>query len=170
MVAQAQRVLQAFAIVNGRNVPLNVRVVSLAEARAEMPFEVIPPAGISPELQLTIRALSSNSSPADSRLMFEYRGNRPGPPFTIMEMSEGNPSTKFMLSESVEDKFPSVRTTFRRPTRNYMYGHFNHVGKLDTYRVLETAWVQRGTRVLLIAPAGSLSADRVEAIRAAMAR
>jgi hypothetical protein len=187
--AQVERALRAFAVVNGQTVPLSVRTVSLGEARAHVPFEVIRPAAIPAGLRLTINEVYSESSPADARLIFEYRGSDELPVFTIEESSaHANGPTKLMLTEkrtlgsgAAMDAPPAGGPIALPPPagasgkdvyvmRNVEVWRENGHTTTRAITIHPIVWVERGTRIILAVADGSLTAQQVAAIRAAMSR
>jgi len=185
VVAQVQRVLQGFAVVNGRTVPLTVRTVSLEQAQSQMPFRVILPAAVPPGMRLTINELYSESSPGDARLVFQYRGRDQFPALTISESSaSATGPTKLMVTEraTVGDRGPlrapqgAPRLDAAGPDksgyamRSVEVRNVNgHVTK-QSFELRPIVWIVRGTRIVLAATPGALRPDQVEAIRAAMSR
>jgi hypothetical protein len=178
VVAQVERALHAFTVVNGRPVPLEVRDVTLDQARADMPFEVIAPAAIPAGWRLAIRELRSPSTPLDTRLMFEYRDGHQGlPALTIMESSSrGNPSGNLLLTQTNGTGPPNVPPPppSKAEPNNGMYATTQIVGKngrveKEIYRIHPITWV-RGTRVVFLNTPGRLTSAQVAAIRAAMTR
>ncbi len=88
VVAQVQRVLQAFVVVQGRTVPVDIRSVNIDQARADMPFFVVAPAAIPPGLQMSINEMRPpTASHAGANLIIQFTDASGKPALTIAERS-----------------------------------------------------------------------------------
>jgi hypothetical protein len=177
VVAQVERVLQAFATIGGQNVPVAVSTVSLEQARRDVPFAVIAPAAIPSGFDETINELEPSTSRLDSRLVFQYRNGDGGPELTIMESAArgGTPQSAMrlwmiqrvngMAPPPVAPPLPSAASG------QHAYVQFNSNGQVQRrVRIEPLSWVVRGTRIDLISPPGLLSSAQLTAIRRAMSR
>ena len=179
VVAQVERVFRAFTIVNGHTVPLVVQRMTLAEARAGVPFTVIAPAGIPAGLHGTIREFSSESSPSQTRLMIEYRKNSTDmpPPLTIMETTDhggAEHNILFMSKGAAGAPPPRLPNAFAHndaggPVAVQDY-KIKENGQEKQFRIKfqPVTWVQHGTRVTLMSPPDALTSQQLAAIRKAM--
>jgi len=179
VVAQVDRIMRAFTVVNGHTVPLVVEHTTLAEARAHVPFTVIEPAGVPAGLHGTIREFSSESSPNQTRLMIEYRkdASQMPPPLTIMEIADDGHAEHNILFMSkgragappppVPGAIPHGQTGGIVATQDYKLVHNGHE-KHWKIKLTPVSWVQRGTRVTLMAPPDALSSQQLAAIKMAM--
>lgn len=172
VLGQVERMLQAFATINGQTVPVEVNSVTLDQARSDMPFAVIAPAAIPPGLTERIDELNPNSSRLDSHLLIRF-SNGDGPTvLTIMERSvHAAPPVRMRLWMTTgPNVVPAAPPLPRVPPGQHMFVQFNHNGQvLRQIRVEPISWVVRGTRVDLISPPGFLSPMQIAAIRRAMA-
>ena len=177
VVAQVERVFRAFTVVNGQTVPLDVQGTTLADAH--VPFTVIRPAGIPAGLHGTIRKISSESSPDQTRLMIEYRKNSAEipPALTIMETADDGHATHnvlFMTKSSGAVSVPSLppvpMEAGDRQTMTVQDYKLVRDGKEKHWRIKFTpvTWVQHGTRVTLMSSPDGLSDKQLNAIRTAM--
>lgn len=167
VVAQVQRAWQAFTMHEGRMVPLDVRVVGLDQARADMPFRVMAPKALPAGLQVVIRELRSSLSPADASLLFEYRDTRSagGPPrIVITETSVHAASTEsdvmFMARPSTGAALPAPEGAKRG-----LLMQSRRAFKLD-----KNLWVVDGTKIELLSASGTLTSQDIGEIRDAMSR
>jgi hypothetical protein len=195
--AQVERALHAFAIVNGQTVPLNVQAVSLAQARAQMPFAVIAPVGVPAGLRATINTMSSPSAPQTAHVIFEYLNSSGLPVVTIDESSARNTGPQQLMvtsSRSVGGPPPSDaaggpgggevvapppsgaangggaagdKGTF--VMRQIEVRHVNGQTVKQQVEMHPIVWSVRGTHIMLAA-SPDLSQKQVNAIRAAMSR
>lgn len=179
VVAQVERVFRAFTIIDGHTVPLAVQTVSLEQARSHVPFTVIAPAGVPGGLRPTIRAFSSESSPNQARLMFEYRKSAADAPpaLTIMETTDnGRPDRNVLFMTKSSDtvsvpSLPPVPTQAGdRQTVAVQDYKLVRDGKEKHWRVKLTpvTWAQHGTRVMLMSSPDGLSDQQLNGIRTAM--
>lgn len=172
VLAQVERMLHAFATINGQAVPVAVNSVTLDQAHSDMPFAVIAPAAIPPGLTEQIDELNPNSSRLDSHLLIRF-SNGDGPTvLTIMERSvHAAPQARMRLWMTTGPNVaPAVPPLPRVPPGEHMFVQFGHNGQvLRQIRLEPISWVVRGTRVDLISPPGFLSPMQIAAIRRAMA-
>ncbi len=190
--AQVERALSAFAVVNGQTVPLNVRTVSLDEARGQMPFAVIAPVGVPTGLRATINTMSSPSAPQTARVIFQYQDRRGFPVLTIDESSARNVGPQQLLvtsSRSVGGPPPpdaaggpdaGGAVAPPPPAADGSKGTYvirqvevQHISGQTVKQQVEihpVAWTVRGTRIVLAASPDSLSQNQINMIRAAMSR
>ncbi len=175
VVAQVERMLQAFATIGGQAVPVAVSTVSLEQARSDMPFAVIAPAAIPAGFDVTINELNVGSSRLDSRLLFAYQSGDRGPGLTIMESAARGAtpqsSMRLWMTQSVRGLSPPPAPP---PLPNAALGEhalvqFGRNGQvMRRVRLQPLTWIVRGTRIDLISPPGVLSAEQLAAIRRAM--
>ncbi len=175
VVAQVERMLQAFATIGGQTIPVAVSTVSLDQARHDMPFAVIAPAAIPSGFDATINELNVGSSRLDSRLLFQYRAGDRGPELTIMESAARGAtpqsSMRLWMTQSIRGMAPPPVPP---PLPNAAGGEhalvqFGRNGQImRQVRLQPLTWIVRGTRIDLISPPGVLSAQRLAAIRRAM--
>ena len=173
-MAQVEQTLRAFTVRDGHMLPLRIREVSLAQAKADMPFAVIPPAGIPAGWQMTIREVSSTTSPADAQLLFEFREAGPGLGFTILETSANAPERAIMIAQTppgaalpaVPPPLPPESGLIRGESRGQIELKGPHGSQFT--RFTPATWEARGTRLAIMNPPDALSAPQVAHIRAAM--
>ena len=193
VVAQVERALRGFAVIDGRTVPLTVQTVSVEQARAQMPFEVIAPAAVPENLRLTVNELYSPSSPADAHVIFEYHGNAGFPVLTVDESSaSAHGPTKMMVTERNVVRGPGAPPESALPPegappaalpaggtgpgkaayfmRSTQVKVVNGRATRQSFELHPVVWTVRGTRIVLAATPGGLSPAQVDAIRAAMSR
>lgn len=152
VVAQVQRVMQAFTVVNGRTTQVPVQEVSLAQLRADMPFDVVAPASIPANYHEEIEEVGAGSS--DAQAMFHYSAAAGPPVITILENSAQNSSP-----ESHMRMFYSTRGAAMLP-RNGTRTFF--------VKMTPITWIAHGTRITLIAVPGTLDRLQLNAILRAM--
>ena len=172
VIAQVQRVMEAFTFVNGQAVPLTVETVNLAQAQSDMPFTVITPPSIPGFSPNQIRELYSKPSRSDGRLVFEYRSARPGPRLMIEESAPASSSEESYVVVARDRSSDAQRVAPLPPGPPPRDGQLNVqlLTKAGTVRIQPITWITRGTRIVLVSPPGMLSPDQVNAIRAAMSR
>ena len=172
VIAQVQRVVEAFTFVNGQAVPLTVQTVSLSQARSDMPFAVITPPSVPGFTPNAIREMYANPSRADGRLVFDYVGARPGPPLTIEESSAATLGAQSFSVIAHDQSAGTQRVAPLPPGAPPRKGELSVqlMGKGGSVRFQPISWVTHGTRVVLVSPPGQLSQGQVNAIRAAMSR
>jgi hypothetical protein len=172
VIAQVQRVIEAFTFVNGQAVPLTVETVSLTQARSDMPFTVITPPSIPGFTASAIREMYSKPSRSDGRLLFDYQSARPGPPLTIEESSPAGSSDQNFFVVFRDRNSATQRVAPLPPAAPLRNGEptVQLLGKDGSARFHPITWIASGTRIVLVSPPGMLSADQVNAIRAAMSR
>lgn len=171
--AQVERMLQAFATINGQPVAVTVNDVTLDQARRDMPFSVIAPAAIPAGFAPRIDELMPSSSRLDSRLIFRYEGAGDGPVLTITEHSARQvaPSQMrlWMTTGAGAPHPPPLMNNV--PPGQHAYVQFRADGTVtQRVKIEPISWVVRGTRVDLISPPGLLSPMQLAAIRRAMSR
>jgi hypothetical protein len=179
VVAQVERMLQAFATIGGQTVPVAVSTVSLEQARRDMPFAVIAPAAIPPGFDGTIDELNVTSSRLDSRLLFQYR-NGNAPELTIIESAARGAtpqsSMRLWMTQSIRGVAPPAgpppavaRSLPNAASGEHAFVQFGRNGQVQRrVRIEPLTWVVRGTRIDLISPPGLLSGEQLAAIRRAM--
>jgi hypothetical protein len=91
IVGNVSRTFHAFAIGNGRIQTAKTRSVSLEQARKDMPFTVLTPAGLPRSLQTNITEVYPSPKRADAQLWFDFTGSAPRTALTILEMSATSP-------------------------------------------------------------------------------
>ncbi|MBV9103386.1 MAG: hypothetical protein JO060_07325 [Candidatus Eremiobacteraeota bacterium] len=194
VIAQVQGALKAFAIVHGETVPLDVQTVTLDQARAQMPFQVIAPAGVPARWAPTIHTLSSPASPESARLIFQYNGSGGLPALTIEESSAtAKGPTGLMLSETrvvggaasghhgvAAPQAPQMPLIGARGLASSGKGDYvvrdvevkrvNGHTAARRFEIHPLVWVSHGTRIVLAPTPGTLTQAQLQSIRAAMSR
>jgi hypothetical protein len=173
VLAQVQRMLQAFAVINGQSVPVAVNSVSLEQARSEMPFAVIAPAAIPPGMSEAIDEINPSSSRLASSLVFRFSNGSQAPTLTIVERSmRSTPPRKMQLwmTEGVHNGvLPPAPPLPSAASGQHAFVQFGHGGQvIRQIRLEPISWVVRGTRIDLVSPPGLLSNAQLAAIRRAM--
>jgi hypothetical protein len=179
VVAQVERMLQAFATIGGQTVPVAVSTVSLEQARRDMPFAVIAPAAIPLGFDETINELNISTSRMDSRLLFQFR-NGSAPELTIIESAARGAtpqaSMRLWMTQSIRGEAPPpvpppamARSLPNAASGEHAFVQFGRNGQVQRRVRLEPlTWVVRGTRIDLISPPGLLTGEQLAAIRRAM--
>ena len=169
VVAGMQRVFAAFALVGGRTVPLSVREVDLAQARADAPFEVIVPPALE-GTKMTLREILSSGSPASDSVTFDLAMRRPGHEVSIVESRDGGGPRQLYLSVREPDRDDAkVAPLPALPKQSSTAGsRISVVANLGKGSFVPLTWVTRGTRIVLMSPPGVLSDAQIRAIRSAM--
>lgn len=168
VVAEMHRVFAAFAVVDGRTVPLTVREVDLARARADVPFEIIVPPSL-PGMTVTLREILSSSSPTSDSVAFDLKMRRPGPGVSIVESRDGGGPRQFYLSAREPDRGDAkVAPLPALPKRSSAGSQISLVANVGKGSFAPLTWVTRGTRIVLASPPGVLSAAQIRTIRSAM--
>lgn len=172
VLAQVARILQAFEMVNGQTVPVAVNSVSLDQARHDMPFAVIAPAGIPAGTTTTINELNPSSARHDSQLVFRFSNGTNALPLTIMESrargtTQGQTKLLMTWGNHVPSAAPPLPPSGASGNQTYVASRtggkvFQHV------EVHPISWVVRGTRIDLISPPGLLNDAQLATIRRAM--
>jgi len=164
-----QRVFTAFALVDGRTLPMNVREVDLAQARADVPFEIIVPPALA-GTTMTLRELLSPAAPASDSVAFDLDMRRPGPPVSIVESRDGSGPRQLYLSAREPDRRDAkVAPPAALPKLAGGAGaQISVVGNVGTGSFVPLTWVTRGTRIVLMSRPGVLSEAQIRAIRSAM--
>ena len=91
IVSNVKRTFQAFAIGNGGVHTARTRAVTLEQARKDMAFVVLTPAGLSASFHANITEVYPSGNRADAQLWFDFGSAQPGSPLTILEMSASSP-------------------------------------------------------------------------------
>lgn len=174
VVAQVQRVMKAFTVVDGRTAELSMQSVSLQQLRADMPFVVVRPANIPANYAEDIEEIGAGTSAA--RAMFHY--SLPGrgmPALTILESSAADRSEDGIRVEysARGGNLPALpppvfgsQVPSERGAHAVMKTVDNGVQKM--IRITPITWVTRGTRISLLAPPGTLTHMQLNAIVRAM--
>jgi hypothetical protein len=171
VVAQVQRVIQAFTIVNGRPTEVPVREVSLEELRTDMPFSVVPPENIPPNLHEEISEIGTGSS---ARAMFRFSAPSGPPVLTILENSAANDSpTNFMMRYGPPGRMPALPPAAPPQGAVPVPGSHDAMviarnGMRTRVTVTPITWVAHGTRISLIAMPGALNRAQLSAILRSM--
>jgi hypothetical protein len=171
--AQVERMLQAFAIVNGQSVPVAVNSVSLEQARHDMPFAVIAPAAIPPGMSEAIDELNPSSSRLASSLVFRFSNGNQAPTLTIAERSVRSippGQMRLWMTEGLHNGvLPPAPPLPSAASGEHAFVQFGHGGQvMRQIRLEPISWVVRGTRIDLVSPPGLLSNAQLMAIRRAM--
>ncbi|HEY6326633.1 MAG TPA: hypothetical protein VIW73_09015, partial [Candidatus Cybelea sp.] len=170
--AQVERMLQAFAVIGGQQVPVAVNDVTLDQARRDMPFAVIAPAAIPAGLTPRIDELTPSSSRIDSHLMIQYEAAGGGPGLTIMESraQRTEPTQmRFWMTTGAGAPPQMAHVMNNVSPGQHAFVQFRHDGTVtQRVKVEPISWVVRGTRVDLISPPGVLTPMQLAAIRRAM--
>ena len=169
VVAGMQRVFAAFELVGGRTVPMSVREVDLAKARADVPFEIIVPPSL-PGTTMTLREILSSGSSASDSVAFDLNMRRPGPEVSIVEGRDGGGPRQLYLSAREPDRGDARVAPLRALPKgsNGARSQIAVVGNLGKGSFVPLTWVTRGTRIVLMSPPGVLSDAQIRAIRSAM--
>jgi hypothetical protein len=174
VLAQVEHMLQAFASINGQNVPVAVSTVSLEQARRDMPFAVIAPAGFPAGLDVAINELNFSSSRFDSRLVVQFRNGDHVTPLTIIESSARGktPSVdmRLWMTQSTKGVLPAAPPALPAAGSNHAFYQFNSGNGrvMRRFRAEPITWTVRGTQIDLISPPGLLTSTQLAAIRRAM--
>ncbi len=173
VVAQVQRIMQFFTIVNGQAIPLKVETVSLRQAQSDMPFEVIPPPSIRGNFPETIREIYSAPSRSDGHLMFEYPIAGQQFAVTIMETGANSAASSQPFYFTARDAGTATQRVVPPPppTRQgpeLITTRLPASGANVRFRFEPVNWTTRGTNITLVSPPGTLTADQMNAIREAM--
>ena len=175
VIAQVQRMLRAFASIDGQPVAVAVHDVTFDQARKDLPFAVIAPAAIPAGLSESVTELLPSSSRLDSRLLLQFTSdNRPA--LTIIESREhaGTPQQiRLWLSQTAS--MPPGGAPARLPAAQSgqkAFVEFRHDNGqiMRQVRLEPIVWIVRGTRIELISPPGLFSNAQLAAIRRAMTR
>jgi hypothetical protein len=175
VLAEVERMMQAFAVIGGQNVKADVSQVSLDAARRDMPFAVVAPAAIPPGYTGTVDELNFGTSPLDSRVVFQYRSQDPrAPALTIIESSATSTAshTRLWMTQGVNG-MPRVAPPPlpSAASGQHAFMQFHRNGQVFwRARIEPMTWVVRGTRIDLISPPGLLTGPQLAAIRRAMSR
>jgi hypothetical protein len=171
VVAQAERIMQAFMVVNGHSTQVPVNTVSLEQVRADMPFTVVAPAEIPAGLQETVNEVAPRSAYAQA--VFQYTRNGGFPTLTIIENSAAierygqmvGLRMTYSANGSLPPQPPPLSASPTLPTG--WLAHANG-GTFVRIQVQPIVWSVRGTRISLISPPGALTTARIAAIVRAM--
>lgn len=164
VVAQVQRVIQAFTIVNGRPTEVPVQEVSLEQLRADMPFAVVAPANVPANLHEEISEIGTGSS---ARAMFRFSPAGGPPVVTFLESSAADRSpANLMMRYGPAGHMPALPPIPVPGSHGAMV--IQHNGMQTRVKVAPIEWVARGTRISLIAMPGTLSRLQMNAILRAM--
>jgi hypothetical protein len=171
VLAQVERMLHASETVDGQTVPVAVNSVSLDQARHDMPFAVIAPAGIPAKMSERIDEVNPSSSRLDSRLLFRFGDGTNRPPLTIEEsrahvITQGQ--TMLWIGDDAPPALPPMPQT--GPARDRVYTASRNGNIPQSAEVHTMSWMVRGTRINLISPPGLLSEAQLAMIRRAMSR
>jgi hypothetical protein len=169
VVAGMQRVFAAFMLVGGRTVPMSVRDVDLATARADVPFAIIVPPSL-PGMAMTLREIRSTVSPANDSVAFDLHMRRTMPDVSIVESRDGGSPRHMYLSVREPDRGDAGVAPLRAlPKITGARGaKVSLIGNLGEGSFAPLTWVTHGTRIVLISQPGVLSDARIRAIRSAM--
>jgi len=169
VVAGMQRAFAAFALVGERTVPMSVRDVDLAKARADVPFEIIVPPSF-PGITTTLREIRSSATPESASVVFNLDTRRREPEISIVETRDGGGPRQLYFTAREPDRGDVEIAPFRAlPTRtDGADAKISLVGRVGKGSFVPLTWVTRGTRIVLLSPPGVLSAVQIRAIRSAM--
>lgn len=170
VVAQVQRVIQAFTIVNGRPTEVPVRDVSIEELRTDMPFSVVAPIGIPANLHEEISEIGTGAS---ARAMFRFSASGGPPVLTILENNAANDSpTNLMMRYGPAGQMPALPPVPNQDAAPIPGNHAALVirrnGMQTRVKVNPITWIARGTRISLIAMPGALNRAQLNAILRSM--
>jgi len=174
VVAQVQRVMQAFTVVNGRTAELRMQSVSLQQLRADMPFVVVRPANIPANYAEDIEEIGAGTGAA--RAMFHYSlAGQAMPSLTILESSAADRSrdgirVEYSARGGNLPALPPPAFRSQVPSERGEHAVMKTVdnGLQRMIRITPITWVTRGTRVSFIAPPGTLTNLQLKAIVRAM--
>ena len=169
VIAEMQRVFAAWALVGGRTVPMSVREVDLAQARADVPFAIVVPPAL-PGTRMSLREIVSPAAPQSDSIAFDLDMRRPGPEVSIVESRDGGGPRAFYFSLREPDRGDAkVAPLPPLPKGSNRAGsHVSVIGDLGKGSFVPLTWVTRGTRIVLMSPPGVLSKAQIRAIRSAM--
>jgi hypothetical protein len=169
VLAQVEHMFRVFVSVNGQMVTASTNSVTLDQARRDMPFTVIAPAGLPAGLQGQITEVVPPNGAGEGRsLIFRYDTQQG--PLTITE----NRHTR--ASSSSNDKIaiakPVGAATFGMPRFPPIHGpglhaYFrNSAGSMEVLDLI--TWTADGTTVVLAAPPGLLTSQQIALVERSM--
>lgn len=172
VIAQVQRVMQAFTVVNGRTAQLPMQQVSLQQLRADMPFIVVRPVNVPANYTEEIDEIGAGSSTA--KAMFHYSLPGRAPEVTIFESSVADRSpSRIRVEYSTRGGLPPMpppdfrsQGPLEPQTHAVIKTEDNGVAK--TIRITPITWVTRGTRITLLVAPGALTRMQIAAILRSM--
>ncbi|HEV3153234.1 MAG TPA: hypothetical protein VGZ02_05485 [Candidatus Baltobacteraceae bacterium] len=167
VLAQVEHMFHVFVSVNGKMVNANTTAVTLEQARRDMPFTVIAPAGLPSELQGDItEVVPPNGANAGPSLIFRY--DTPQGPLTISEsrgLQPGSRDDTMFVSRpaGAPGALPQLP-----PIRNGgLQAYFrSHGGTLQTIHPI--VWTAQGTTIVLASPPGVLTSQQIALIQRSM--
>jgi hypothetical protein len=167
VIAGAERVLRAFTLIGGRTTPLTTRTVDLERARADMPFVVVAPPAIAGLPSVSIDEVAGGDAGSSAELVFQIRGAASGREVTFVESKFEKNARRTLIS--IGPSIDSGTPQFAPPPGADGGGSALVLhGYAEGRTFVPSTWVDRGTRIVLLAPPGALTAGEMRDIRAAM--
>jgi hypothetical protein len=176
VIAGAERVLQAFTFAAGRTTQLTTRSVDLDRARADMPFLVVVPPAIAGLPNVSIAEITGGDAGSLAELIFQFRGVVSGREATFVESKYGVEKNAARTLISISAPTDAGRSQFEAPpvepppAAERRGSGISLRGSWDGRIFAPVTWVTRGTRIVLVAAPGVLSAAEMRDIRRAMSR
>jgi hypothetical protein len=169
VVAGVQRFIQAFTVVDGRPTQLPVQEVTLDQLRADVAFAVVPPANVPAGFEETIDEIGAGGS-SGARAMFHYSLHGGPPVLTIIENSAADRSQAdaITMRYSVNRPLPPALAPSAVEQPGLHTSVLSRNGMLTRFKLTPITWVDRGTRVTLIAVPGALTRSQIDSIVRAM--
>lgn len=169
VIAGAEHVLQAFTLAGGRTTPLTTRTVDLERARADMPFVVVAPPAIAGLRNVSIDEVTGGDAGSHAQLVFQMHGAASGRDVTFVESKSDKNAARTLIAigaptNTVKPQFKPPPVTGRGGSTTLLRGY------ADGRTFAPLTWVTRGTRIVLVAAPGVLSAAEVRDIRRVMSR
>jgi len=169
VIAGAERVLQAFTLAGGHATQLTTRTVDFDRARSDMPFFVVAPPAIAGLSNVSIDEVTGGDAGSRAQLVFQMHGAASGREVTFVESELEKNAARTLIS--IGSPTNMVRPRFEPPPVTGRGGSAIALrGYADGRSFAPIAWVTRGTRIVLVAAPGVLSAAEVRDIRRAMSR
>ncbi len=168
VLAQVAHMFRVFVSVNGKMVSANTTAVTLDQARRDMPFTVIAPAGLPSGLQGEItEVVPPNGATVGRSLIFRY--DTPQGPLTISEsrgVEPGSPGDDKMFISRPAGAPGAMPGLPPIPSRG-MQAYFRTRGGIIR-TIHPTAWSVEGTTIVLASPPGILTSQQTALIERSM--
>lgn len=174
VLARVENMFHVFVTVNGKMVPAKVNSVTLDQARRDMQFAVIAPAGLPANLQ--VRDISEVVPPAGDSgaglVTFTY--DTPRGWLTITETRDRRSGTaggsKIAIDMSPDAASPSqMRVLFKKlqgMAPSQLHASLHNRSGLTI--VTPVVWTARGTTIVLAVPAGTLTSTQIALVERSM--
>ena len=165
LIADVQSAMQLFLQRNGELVPATDREVTIDQAMKDLPFRVIPPAGVAVATPPLIREISIPGDPGSVELLVQYASNLPGPKpgFTAMPA--------LTIFETAASSAPAnLAVTVHVTNQSGMPPLPRGPKPIEGVRIhaLTEIWIAGGTRITLVGTPGQITQAQLQAIRRAM--